>query len=173
MLEFDLRKSKDNIPVLHHDKAFVRTCNHGRFTTDFNFKDYPPLQSLMVVDFSLNVDGTEPFVYKADPKFDSKKINSLEELLIKLEKIDKEKEVWLNLEFKDNDQELIKITCDLIRRYKRSSKCIWGCLNPSMNKILDEYERSGDFKRFANGFEVIKLYALYLTGLLPFANLNF
>jgi len=40
-------------------------------------------------------------------KTDSKKVNSLEELLKALEKADPERKTWLHIEFKDSDSEAI------------------------------------------------------------------
>ena len=65
MIDVDLRKSKDKIPVLHYDKAFVRTCSHGRFSTDFNFNEIPPLLNQIKIEYALNDDKSDFYIYKA------------------------------------------------------------------------------------------------------------
>jgi hypothetical protein len=42
-------------------------------------------------------------------------VNSFEELLKGLEKIDQNREVWLNIEFKDSDLEAIEVSYKLLK----------------------------------------------------------
>eukprot|EP00347_Sterkiella_histriomuscorum_P000608 403375190 len=181
MLEFDLNLSKDKIPVLHHDKAFVRTCSHGRFTTDFNFKDYPPLHKEINVEFALNKDKTSQFIYQRSDT-DSKKINSLEELLQYLKKIDPENKVWLNFEFKSAERELFHNSYILLKQYGKLNRSIWNNSSSKEQEYLESYQKNQPkdqndqhnlIKRCANSFDVIGLYLLYWTGLLPFTNIKF
>ena len=98
MIEFDLHQTKDQVPILQHDKSLKRTCNHGRFSNDFLYKEVPPLHFEIDVPYVLDDNG-QRVMYKHQ-KTDAKKPNSLEDLLIALDKVDKEKKIWLNFEFK-------------------------------------------------------------------------
>ncbi|CDW89522.1 glycerophosphoryl diester phosphodiesterase family protein [Stylonychia lemnae] len=181
MLEFDIQCSKDGIPVLHHDKAFVRTCNHGKFTRDFNFKDFPQLTDQINVEFALNEEKNERFIYKKQ-KTDSQKINSLEQLLEKLKVIDTNNEVWLNMEFKDADRKVIEAVHELLVKHNKLERTIWGMSSINQKQkdhlllIQENRNQNGQTnraKRFASSLDVLKLYAMYFTGLLPFMKLDF
>ncbi len=59
-------------------------------------------------------------------KGDSQKINSLEEILKSIEQVEKDRNVWLNIEIKDSDDQMIKEAYRLLKHYKRDQKTIWG-----------------------------------------------
>ena len=59
-------------------------------------------------------------------KTDTKKLNSLEELVKALDKVDPERKTWLHIEFKDNDLEAIREAHRLIAASQRTEKLIWG-----------------------------------------------
>jgi glycerophosphoryl diester phosphodiesterase len=55
MIHCDVRGTKDNVPILNHDKDLSRQCQHGRFTQDFLYKDLPKI-SAPEIDMPFVVD---------------------------------------------------------------------------------------------------------------------
>jgi hypothetical protein len=65
-------------------------------------------------------------------------VNSFEELLKGLEKIDQNREVWLNIEFKDSDLEAIEMSYKLLKQYKREETTIWSHVDDGLAGVLSE-----------------------------------
>jgi len=102
-------------------------------------------------------------------KNDSTKINSLEELLIALEKEDPDKKVWLNMELKEPWDDLKTETYDLLKKYDRAENVIWGNfvrLENNKLKVLGP-----EVTNFAHPNNFAFLYLLYFSGLLPFVEI--
>lgn len=62
MIQFDVRATKDNVPILVHDADLSRPCHQGRFTEEFLFKDVPKIVTNEIdIPFMLESDGTPNF----------------------------------------------------------------------------------------------------------------
>jgi len=103
-------------------------------------------------------------------KTDSKRINSLEELLKALEKADPSRKAWIHLEFKSGDETLVRETYRLLSQYGRNHRTIWGHPDAKMAPLLSSFE---GIKRMASAGEIHQLYLLYFSGLLPFTSLTY
>lgn len=164
ILHIDVKGTKDNVPILWHDGDLSRPCHQGRFSEDFLFKDLPP-----IVTQELDIPFMGEASYKVQ-KSDSKRINSLEELLNGLEKADPARQSWIHLEFKSGDDALVRETYRLLSQYGRHHRTIWGHPDAKMAPLLSSFE---GIKRMASSGEIHKLYLLYFTGLLPFFSLSY
>lgn len=146
-------------------------CSHGRFTYDFLYKDVPKIKTPEIdIAFMLDPSTGKSLMYKPK-KGDSPKINSLEEMLKGIDKADRERKVWLNIEIKDNDEEMLKETHRLLKLYKRDSLTIWGHVDDQTSQKLAEIDP--EIKRMASPEEVHKIFMLFWTGFLPFSDIKF
>ena len=63
-------------------------------------------------------------------------MNSFEELLKGLEKVDKNREVWLNIKFKDADLDAIGESHRLLKLFKRDQTTIWSHVDDGLAEAL-------------------------------------
>jgi len=102
IVEVDIRETKDNIPVIMHDKSLNRTTTGDKLLIDLNYKD---LQNYWLLF------NDEPSSYK---------IPTLEEVL----QLSKNR-IILNLDFKLDDLEAMKRTYGLVAKYEMESSVIF------------------------------------------------
>jgi hypothetical protein len=100
-------------------------------------------------------------------KQDTKKLNTLHDFMQMLDKKDPERKKWIQIEFQELNEGIMRETYRQIKAQRREKSVIWGCDNEPI-KIAE-----GEIPRFASDKEVKKLYLLYFTGLLPFTNISF
>jgi len=79
--------------------------------------------------------------------------------------------VPINLDFKRGDQEVIRITHDLLKKYNYTGKVIWGSFEESVKAKWKAQDPS--ISRFASKKDVFKTCLLYYLGLLPYWKLDY
>ena len=60
----------------------------------------------------------DEYIYERQ-KFDTKKLNSLDELCSKLEEIDKSKKVWIHISLMDSEDQMKESTLKILKKYGR------------------------------------------------------
>lgn len=123
ILQIDVKATKDGVLVLNADEDLSRLCKIGRFTWDFMFKDLPKIAAKEIdIPYMVSSDGKHE-MYQLK-KGDSQKITTLEELLSNLDKVDKEKRVWLFINLY-GDLSMVKETQRILQKYKRDESTLW------------------------------------------------
>ena len=117
ILEFDLAMTKDNVPVISHDTFLRRLCGVEGNLRDFNYAELPPFVDKIDISFS-------PYDSYTRKPSDSSTFLKFEDLLILINSKDTSKNVWMNIELKEDDEpEVVKIISDLLVRY---GNCIFN-----------------------------------------------
>ncbi len=140
MLQVEIRATKDHVPIMVHDMDLSRLCAIGRMTHEFEYKKLPAMSKLPInIPFCMDKQTGMSKLYQRK-KGDSQKVNSFEELLKGLEKVDKNRDVWLNIEFKDADLDAIGESHRLLKLYKRDHTTIWSHVDDELAVALTEID---------------------------------
>ena len=103
MIEFDLRGTLDNVPVLLHDQTLDRTSNGTGFPEDHTLKD------LKKLNFSYFLQEAR----RNTPVYDSVSIPAFEEILAALSG-----KVCMNIQIYAKNDETLKNICFLFKKYE-------------------------------------------------------
>ena len=122
MIEFDVRTSKDGVPVIIHDARLERTTNGGGFVSQ---KTWAELKSF---DAGFHFDPEKNQSYPFRGK--GFKIPSLEEVLTAFT------EKGLAIEIKERSAELTKKVISLIRKHRAGSRCVAGSKHDIVSQTL-------------------------------------
>lgn len=107
-IELDIQLSKDNVPVVIHDRTLKRTASGKGVVTETNYADLK------------KHDAGSWF----SPSFRGETIPSLEEVLIWANNFP---ELWLNIELKyysDTNKELVESSIPLIKKYRSDKNTV-------------------------------------------------
>ena len=136
MLQVEIRGTKDHVPIMVHDQDLSRLCAIGRMTHEFEYKKLPPMsKNPLNIPFCMDKDTGMSKLYQRK-KNDSQKVNTFEELLKGLEKVDQNRDVWLNIEYKDADLDAIGESYQLLKQYKRDQTTIWSHVDDELAEGL-------------------------------------
>ncbi|XP_069508144.1 lysophospholipase D GDPD3 isoform X2 [Ambystoma mexicanum] len=150
LLELDCHRTKDGHIVVSHDLNLLRQTGHDVSINDLNYSELPLYKKSLEVTFlsGHHSEGTD------------RRIPELEEVFQKFPNIP------INVEIKEDDDELIKTVSDLVRRYHRCDKTIWASMN---KRIMDKCRTENpDMPFMFTKQRGLLLLVLYYTGLLPF-----
>jgi len=155
LLEMDLQLTKDGKVVVCHDENLRRLCGVDVRVSELNYDDLPKFSEKISLDHFNNtiLDTTQLQVGK---------IPTLEQVFQKFPN------TLMQLDLKGGSEEVTRKTNDLVKLYQRENLTIWGAMGD--DQYLRRYNE--DLPRFFSPFAVIKVYALYVTGLLPFVSLT-
>ena len=110
-----------------HDNDLSRLCAIGRLTQEYEYNKLPKMAQFPInIPFVMDKNTGQNKLYERKKKGDTQKINNIEELLKELAKVDKNSQVWLNIEFKDDDEQTFKEVHRLLKLYKRDHLTIWS-----------------------------------------------
>ena len=155
LLEMDLQLTKDGKVVVCHDESLRRLCGVDVKVSELNYDELPKFSEKISLDhFNNTILDTS--------KLQVGKIPTLEEVFQKFPN------TLMQLDLKGGSEEVTRKTNDLVKLYKRENITFWGAMGDDQH--LRRYNQ--DLPRFFSPFAVIKVYGLYVTGLLPFFNLT-
>lgn len=156
MFELDVHLSKDKKVVVVHDADLKRVTDVDGKVCDYNYKELPTLKNTIEVTFSKDL------VCKSQET--EARMPLLEDIFINFPNMP------VNLDIKDNDDELIEQTVQLVEKYQRENLVIWGNNN---SVVVDKlYEKNPNVAVFFSLRRVLLLLVWFYTGLLPFVPLK-
>nr|XP_033800813.1 lysophospholipase D GDPD3 [Geotrypetes seraphini] len=154
LLELDCHLTKDGRVVVSHDLNLLRQTGHDKNICDLNYSELPKYKERLEVtfnsgNFSSGHDRQIPLLEEVFQKFPTMPIN---------------------IEIKEDKDELIKKVSDLVKKYNRIERTIWASASSTiMNKCRKE---NPDMPFGFTRFRGILLLLLFYTGLLPFVPLE-
>lgn len=151
MLELDVHLTKDKQVVVCHDANLKRTCQVDGTIPQFEFADLPQLSPTLQVSFG----GSAVVTGGAD-----RQIPLLESVFAKYPTIP------ISVDIKVDNDELVDLVGDMIKKYDRQSITVWGSFRPGTAQKC--YQKDPDIALHSSARNVAFLYLLYFTGLLPF-----
>lgn len=151
LLEMDLQLTKDGIVVVCHDENLKRLCGVDANVSDLNYSELPKFAE------KINLHHFHNTTLDASPFLNSK-IPTLEEVFQAFP------DTLMQLDLKAGSREVTRKTGELVKKYNREKNTIWGAMGD--DQYLREY--NPDLPRFFSPKGVLKVYLLYITGLLPF-----
>lgn len=110
IMEFDIKLSKDKIPMIIHDASLERTTNGSGLVSNFTYWE--------LKEFDAGVKKAQ--IYSGE------KIPSLDEALDIFEKYP---EVLLNVEIKGSSKEAVDITIDILKKRDFISRTYFTCFD--------------------------------------------
>ncbi|XP_063157393.1 lysophospholipase D GDPD3 isoform X2 [Candoia aspera] len=150
LLELDCHITKDGVVVVSHDDNLKRETGHNIDISLTEYKDLPPYKSCLAVTFS---PGS--YSHGSDHR-----IPRLEEVFEQFP------EVPVNIEIKQDNDELINKVADLVRKYHRSHISIWASFESHVLKKCRKANKDMPYI-FSIKRGIFMLFLWYL-GLLPF-----
>ncbi|XP_028396565.1 lysophospholipase D GDPD1-like [Dendronephthya gigantea] len=156
MLELDVHLTADGQVVVTHDNDLGRICGVRKKICETNYEDLPSLLPVLDVTFQPGK--------KAVGKNTSEKIPLLESVFKAFP------EHPINVDIKDNNDELIDKVHQLIVDYNRKDKTVWGTFSDEVNSKL--YKKDPEISLLFGIWRCVSLVAMYYLGILPFVPLK-
>lgn len=154
MFEIDCQMTKDGYALVAHDNSLARLCGKDILISDTTLADLPPLRCTQRLDFDHGFEITKNL-----PE-DERKIVQLEDLFRKYPKMP------MNIDIKVDNDQLIKVVEQLIRKYRREGITVWGNGFPKINSKVRK--ANSNIYTLYTLQEMVKTLFWYSTGLLPF-----
>eukprot|EP01083_Nonionella_stella_P310065 1100300_1 len=146
LVETDVHLTSDKVLVLTHDNDLSRRFNLEGRVTETKYADLP-----------------RRWVHNGEERE--------EEEFVTLEELFKEfPDTWINLDIKMGDAETIRLTGELIRKYKRQCRTVWGGQFGSTAQLC--YQEDPDIPVYISYAGFLRTILLYYTGLFPFIPLK-
>ncbi|CAF4580174.1 unnamed protein product [Rotaria sp. Silwood1] len=161
MLELDCHLTKDKQVVVHHDFSLDRTTGEDRFIRDLDYNDLPRI-------------NTNVHLYYDDSTIISCDHNLTNEELLRIpllkDVFERYPTIPINIDVKENNDELIRQISKLIQEYQREDLTYWGSFNHVIcQKLTTE---NSHIVRFCSLKEAVGITIAYWLGLLPFIPLK-
>ncbi|KAM8962472.1 lysophospholipase D GDPD3 [Pelodytes ibericus] len=154
LLELDCQMTKDGQVVVSHDQNLLRQTGHDVNIGDLTYEELPQYKDSLEVTFfpgrvSSGSDHHIPLLEEVFQRFP---------------------DIPINVEIKEENEELIKKVSDLVKQYRRTDRTIWASMKDRiMKKCHDE---NPDMPIMFTPSRGAVLLLLYYTGLLPFIPLS-
>ncbi|XP_068099923.1 lysophospholipase D GDPD3 [Hyperolius riggenbachi] len=154
LLELDCHLTKDGQVVVSHDGNLLRQTGHDVNICDTPYEELPQYKDSLEVTFlpghmSSGSDRRFPLLEEVFQKFPDKPVN---------------------VEIKQDCDDLIKKVSDLVKKYHRTDRTIWASTN---DRVMKKCRRENpDMPVMFTPRRGILLLILYYTGLLPFVPLS-
>ncbi|XP_048848263.1 lysophospholipase D GDPD3a [Brienomyrus brachyistius] len=154
MLEMDCHMTKDGHVIVSHDENLLRQTGVDVNISSVNLEDLPLYKERLEVTFREGYFGTG-----TDRKF-----ALLEDVFRSFPKMP------INIEIKEDNDQLIKKVSSLVRQYGREDFTVWASVESGiMKKCLKENPSMPYMFTMVRG---LQLLLLFYTGLLPFIPLG-
>ncbi|OWF35612.1 Glycerophosphodiester phosphodiesterase domain-containing protein 1 [Mizuhopecten yessoensis] len=155
MLEIDCHITKDGQVVVTHDNSLKRSCGVEGEIIDYDYKDLPPIQSVLSLDFmsSFQTKGGS-----------DRQIPLLKDVFQAFPTMP------INIDIKINNDDLINRVNDLILEFDRASLTGWGNRSSAVTSKL--YKKNPDVPLIFSMQRVLLLLVTFYTGILPFLPLK-
>uniref|UniRef100_A0A8C4QP89 Glycerophosphodiester phosphodiesterase domain containing 1 n=1 Tax=Eptatretus burgeri TaxID=7764 RepID=A0A8C4QP89_EPTBU len=150
MLELDVRRTNDGQVVVCHDSSLLRTCGKDADIRKLNYNELPRYRSRIPVSFQ---PGCECMG-------EDRRIPLLREVFAAFP------DVSINIDIKDNDDELISQVSELVREFRREPLTVWG--NARHQIVRKCRLENPAIPTLFSARRVLCLVAYYYSGLLPF-----
>ncbi|XP_054851016.1 lysophospholipase D GDPD3 [Eublepharis macularius] len=154
LLELDCHMTRDGVVVVSHDDDLERQTGHCVKISETDYKDLPPYKDRLEVVFS-------PGCYSHGSDHH---IPRLEEVFQKFPGLP------INIEIKQDNDELIQKVADLVRQYDRSHISIWAAFESEVLKKCCAANK--DMPYVFSVRSGVTILLLYYVGLLPFIPLK-
>ncbi|CAF1044576.1 unnamed protein product [Rotaria sordida] len=161
MLELDCHFTKDSQVIVHHDFTLDRTTGEIGFIRDIEYNNLP------------RISNSLPLYYDSDIIISSDNNNPNNRDLLRIPLL---KDVFerypttpINIDIKENNDELIKQVSDLIQQYRREHITYWGSFSHVICRKLTA--QNPHIVRFCSFKEAAGIVMGYWIGLLPFITL--
>ncbi|XP_029462870.1 lysophospholipase D GDPD3 isoform X2 [Rhinatrema bivittatum] len=154
LLELDCHLTKDGHVVVSHDLNLLRQSGHNIRISDLNYSELPPYKERLEVTFYPGHFSTGS----------DRRIPELEEVFQRFPHMP------VNIEIKEDSEELIKKVSDLVKRYQRSDRTVWASVSSTIMKKCRRENPDMPFS-FTQARGLL-LLVLFYTGLLPFVPLQ-
>lgn len=155
-LECDVWLTSDNKVVIHHDESLLRMTGVDKKIYDVSFDALPPIKC----DIINQCERISDF-----PLQNCNRIPTLQDVL---EILPQDK--YLNIEFKQDNWELIKQVHQQIVDSKKKDQIYWFSLDEKTNKKLYQYDR--EISNICSILGLLKLLVFYYLGILPFVEIE-
>uniref|UniRef100_UPI00358FA1ED lysophospholipase D GDPD1-like n=1 Tax=Myxine glutinosa TaxID=7769 RepID=UPI00358FA1ED len=150
MLELDVRRTKDGQVVVCHDSSLLRTCGKDADIRQLNYNELPRYRSRIAVSFQPGCECMGK----------DRRIPLLREVFTAFP------DVSINIDIKDNDDELISQVSELVREFRREHLTVWG--NARHQIVRKCRLENPAIPTLFSSRRVLFLVAYYYCGLLPF-----
>lgn len=157
MLELDVHLTADGQVVVTHDNDLSRICGVEQKICETNYEDLPGLLPILDVTF-------EPGKYVVSKSSDHEKIPLLESVFKAFP------DHPINIDIKDNNDELIEKVHKLIIDYNRKELTVWGNFQDKVNTKL--YKKDPEIPVLFGIWRCVSLVAMFYCGILPFVPLK-
>lgn len=155
MLELDVQLTKDDIVVVSHDQSLLRITGQDLNIKDVNFADLPKIKHEVPIDFAFNQ------VFSSGDKCDEHvNVPKLEEVFQAFP------ELCVNVDIKHYNEKLIEQVNDLVIKYDRENRTVWG--NFSDKTCRKCYEVNPNIGILFSFSRVLRLLFYFYSGLLPY-----
>ncbi|XP_066295261.1 lysophospholipase D GDPD1-like isoform X1 [Branchiostoma lanceolatum] len=157
MLELDVQLSQDGMVVVSHDNDIKRTTGAEVKISDTKFADLPLLHTHQEVTFLNGLPVCFPDA--TDRSF-----------CLLRDVFEKFPAVVINVDIKNDDDELIAKVGELVREYNRGDLTVVGSRLESVIKKF--HQQNPDIPLFFSAKRCVQLVLLFYSGLLPFVPLK-
>lgn len=156
MLEIDVHLTADGQVVIAHDNDLSRICGVKKRICDTNYEDLPSLLPTLDVSFQPGKHAVA---------------KNSEERIPLLESVFKAfPQQPINIDIKDNDDELIDKVYQLILDYDRKDLTVWGNFIDEINEKLRK--KDPEIPTLFGIWRCLSLVAMFYSGILPFVPLK-
>jgi glycerophosphoryl diester phosphodiesterase len=170
LFELDVHLTKDKQVVVYHDHTVDRLAPDGvkGFVRDFNYSELPPL------DVAAGLRLPPPFhphtarLHWTPPPNTSPSLGTKPPLLEELFRAHPEQA--MNIDCKEDSDELVEQTARLIEKHEREDRTLWGSGKDGNAQRM--YRRNPAIPLFFSGKQIALLYLKFLTGVLPFTHIK-
>lgn len=148
MFELDVIETRDRQLVVHHDLGLLRTCGVDRQIAELDYSQLPRYQPVFDLHFS-TLKG----------KGNNARIILLRELFERFPNKP------LNIELKSPTPTAMAELDRLVRQHRREHITVWGCMSAAHGDLVRKNPHTESFRNIRG---VLRVFALYVLGLLPF-----
>ncbi|CAF2594784.1 unnamed protein product [Rotaria sp. Silwood2] len=178
MLELDCHLTKDNQVVVHHDFSVDRTTGEDVFIRDINYDSLPKINTHVQLYYDSSKETRYIFLKRVMILLIGTVIscdnNPTNEELLRIpllkDVFERYPKIPINIDVKENNDELIRQISKLIQEYQREDVTYWGSFNHVVCQKLTVENTS--IVRFCSLKEAAGIVIAYWLGLLPFIPLT-
>ncbi|CAG7818904.1 unnamed protein product [Allacma fusca] len=155
MLELDVRLTRDGQVVVHHDQDLKRSASSPHLISELDYAQLPPISSVIPIDTIPGETFNDPLWSDED-----RQIPLLSQVFATFPNVP------INIDIKDNNDELIRKVADLIQEYQRSEITVWGSFNNTTCTRC--YKTNPNVGLFVSAKKAVLLCLATFTGILPY-----
>jgi len=155
LLELDVYKTKDGVPVVVHDANLIRLTGQSLDVRQTNYSDLPPLQTQIDMPFPFN-----PVYGKCIWSHEVARIPTLKEVFENFPTS------CINIDCKQHDEDLARQVEKLIVDHKMEDRVIWGSAHNNMATYM--FSLNSRIPRFFSVKQILYTVFKYCIGILPF-----